>query len=73
MSSISSYNSESDDESSVYLSCDDTSSISTLDRAEVGRVENTKLYGPRSHVQMQTEVIVGETGGKLHMSVASSD
>ncbi len=39
---------------SVYLSCEEGNSISTLDRAEVGREENKRLYGPRSNVGIQT-------------------
>ena len=76
-SSISSYSS-SVSSSPEYQSCEDNqgyqSSISTLDRAEVGREENKKLYGPRSNVQVQTDV----TGGKqsdvdLNISEVSSD
>ncbi len=46
--------------SSEYVSCDDIPEISSLDRAEVGREENKRLYGPRANVQVQTDM----TGGR---------
>ena len=56
---------------SEYLSCDEVSSISTLDRAEVGRIENSRLYGPRASVGNQTEVLGESAPGNV--SAVSSD